>query len=344
MRLKDVLFGGLAVLLGVAWSVLVVRAWPAIAPVARTSPTPAPTGPVEAPRVSGRIAYAQAGDIYLISEGSAMPLTSGGGHRDPALTRDGSAIAYTKAGTIDGRRIIEGGQVVPAHLAYESILSRPTAGGAEQVLVNGLQRRDAGGFHEVEFQMQPAWSPDASRLAFISDAAGGAELQILNPATGRFDTLSRGSVLADPAWSPDGRTIAVTTYTQPNEPGILLISAEGRFDSRRLNVAREGEPYRPSYSPDGAWLVVTLRTPRGNDLIAIEVASGRVVDLTQDGRSWGAVFAPAGDSVAFLREQQGSIDLFVMELGAVLSGGAPGRTQMLTRGGVDGTSRPSWSR
>jgi Tol biopolymer transport system component len=342
MRLKNVLFGALALVLGLAWSALIVRAWPAIAPAVRASPTPAPSGPIEAPRVAGAIAFVQSGDVYLIREGSAVPLTSGGGHRDPALSGDGTTIAYTTAGTIEGRRNLEG-QVVPAHLAYESVVMRSTGVGPEQVLVDGLQRRDANGFHTVEFQMQPAWSPDGARVAFISDAGAGADLQILNRANGRFDTLSRQSVLADPAWSPDGRTIAVTSYTQ-GDPDILLISAEGRFESRRLDLAREGEPYRPFYSPDGRWLLVTFRTPRGNDLVAVELPTGRLVDLTQDGRSWGGVFAPSGDSIAFLREHDGAIDLFVMELGAALSGGAAGRTQMLTRGGVDGTSRPSWSR
>lgn len=366
MRVKDIVFLAVAAALGVLWLVVVARVWPAVAPAAGRTPGPTPLATtVEVPRLPGTIAFAQRGDILIVRDGR-MTLLASGGRREPALSRDGTRIAYTVAGTIDGKRIVEG-QLVPAHLAYESIVARALSAGAEkeagrpggalppagssgeQVLVDGLQRRDPGGAHEVEFELQPAWSPDGAQLAFISDGGAGADLQILVLAQRRLLTLSSGSVLADPAWSPDGKTIAATTYTA-GEPALLLVPVDGRTQAQRFEIPREGQAYRPSYSPDGRWLLVTLRSKRGNDLVAVELVAGRaptigrIVELTQGGRSWGGVFSADGAHVAFLRDHEGSIDVFVMELGGRLQGGEAGKTFRLSQGGVDGTSRPSWSR
>lgn len=348
MRVKDIVFLAVAAALGVLWLVVVARVWPAVVPAAGRTPAPTPLATtVEVPRLPGMIAFAQRGDILIVRDGR-MTLLASGGRREPALSRDGTRIAYTVAGTIDGKRIVEG-QLVPAHLAYESIVARALSAGAEQVLVDGLQRRDPGGAHEVEFELQPAWSPDGAQLAFISDGGAGADLQILVLAQRRLLTLSSGSVLADPAWSPDGKTIAATTYTA-GEPALLLVPVDGRTQAQRFEIPREGQAYRPSYSPDGRWLLVTLRSKRGNDLVAVELVAGRaptigrIVELTQGGRSWGGVFSADGAHVAFLRDHEGSIDVFVMELGGRLQGGEAGKTFRLSQGGVDGTSRPSWSR
>lgn len=343
-RGKDVAFGIVAVLFTGFWLVAAVRAWPAIAPGSRPTTTPRPSAEVGVPRLAGRIAVAAGGDILLIREGRMSVLAPGGGRRDPALAPDGSRIAYSVRGSIDGRRIFDG-KTVPGHLEYASIVARAVAGGSDELLVDGLQRRDAGGFHVVEFETQPAWSPDGESLAFISDGGAGADLQVYAPATRRVRTLSQGSVLADPAWSPDGSTIAVTTYTS-GTPGILLVPVEGAGQPRRVELDREGQAYRPSYSPDGRWIVATFRTPRGSDLVAIELASSRATSLTTDGRSWGAVFSPDGEHVAFLREHDGRIDLFAMEVGEALrNGAAPKDARQVTDDGrLDGASRPSWSR
>jgi Tol biopolymer transport system component len=78
---------------------------------------------------------------------------------------------------------------------------------------------------------------------------------------------------------------------------------------------------------------------------AVELASGRDVALTSDGHSWNGVFSPDGRWFAFLRDRAGTIDLYAMELGTMLSGGAPPREpQRLTKGqGVDGSARPAWA-
>ncbi len=339
---KDVTFGAIAAVLAVGWLVATVRLWPAIAPAARS--TPRPSGDVDVPKLAGRIAVGAGGDVFLIRDGRMSALVTGGGRRDPALSSDGSRIAYSLGGTIDAKRTLDG-QVVPAHLDYASVVVRSMAAGDEETIVNGLQRRDPNGFHAVEFETQPAWSADGAQIAFISDDGNGADLQVVTLATKRVAGLSRGSVLADPAWAPDGKTIAVTTYAS-GTPGVLLVPTDGRTQARRLRTGRDGDAYRPSYSPDGKWLVVTLRSARGNDLVAVELASERVVDLSTDGKSWGGSFSPDGASVALLREHDGLIDLYVLDVAETLrTGTAPKPPRQITRDGrLDGTSRPSWSR
>jgi Tol biopolymer transport system component len=325
------------------WLVAAIRVWPAIAPAPRATPTPRPSGDVEVVRLAGRVAVSAGGEVFVIADGRMTRIGSGAGRHDPALSADGTKIAFTLDQNIDGNRVFDG-QTVPAHLAYSNVVWRNTSGGAEETLVNGLQKRDPTGFHVVEFESQPAWSPDGAAVAFISDGGAGAELQIITLATKRIAMLSQGSVLADPAWAPDGKTIAVTTYTQ-GTPALLLVAVDGRSPGERLRIAREGEVYRPSYSPDGKWIVATLRSTRGNDLVAVEVATTRVVDLTSDGKSWGGVFSPDGTQVAFLREHDGGIDLFAIDVREALAGGSPKAGQQVTRDGrLDGTSRPSWSR
>lgn len=155
--------------------------------------------------------------------------------------------------------------------------------------------------------------------------------------------LSQGAELADPAWSPDGTAIATTTYNTA-VPGILVWDAKRPGVAERLDLP-EGEAYRPSFSPDGEWIVYTLRVDGRNDLHAFELATGTDVALTTDGRSWNPVFAPDGDWIAFLRERDGTVDLYAMELAEALAGGRPKEALKLTRGeGVDAASRPSWGR
>ncbi|MBM4421626.1 MAG: hypothetical protein FJ034_08635, partial [Chloroflexi bacterium] len=223
----------------------------------------------------------------------------------------------------------------------------PSGGGAEQVLVDGLRQRAQNGFHLVSWYLGPAISPDGRRLALTEDDGDGAsDLEVIDVATpGRRPVriLSGGAQLAEPAWSPDGTRLAVTSYNTETA-GILLWPADGG-QARRITGLPAGDAYRPSFSPDGAWLVYTLRTGAGNDVHAVELATGRDVALSEDGKTWNGVFSPDGKWVAFLRQSAGVIDLYAMELGDALGGGKPGETRKLTRGeGVDGQSRPAWSR
>ena len=112
--------------------------------------------------------------------------------------------------------------------------------------------------HEA-YDNYPAWSPDGTRVAFLSNrdtmpsekywrvglytmAADGADVQHL--------TTGLAVAFQPPAWSPDGRSIAVTAR-RPGEAseGLYLVQADGA-GFMRLSEAVSGG----SWSPDGTRL------------------------------------------------------------------------------------------
>jgi Tol biopolymer transport system component len=343
-RAREIGFGAIAVVLVVVYLSVASRIAPALTPGA--NPTPTPTKPIErvtipGPSVSGTIAFAIRGDVYVLAGGGYVPLTSEGRSHQPSISPDGRTVVFARIEEIDGKRTVDE-QVVPAQLRFSNVVMKDSRGGAEKVLIQGLVKV-ASGFHEVTWFDAPAPSPDGKRIAVVADDGKGySDLALYDPQTGkRVALLSQGSNLADPTWSPDGKSIAVTSYTL-GEPRLLVVAADGRT-SEPVKIGSGGEPYRPSYSPDGSWLLYTLRHDGRNDLHAAQVSGGRDIALTDDGKSWNGTFSPDGKQMAFLRERAGVIDLYVTDLGDALTGGSPKTPVKLTHGeGIDGSSRPTW--
>ena len=348
MRSRELVFAGVAAVLLVLYLGLGMRVGPAFIPP--SSPTPTPTKPVTlvtlppgaSVNVSGTIAFALRGDVYLLSGKGYVPLTSDGRSHQPSISTDGRTVFFSRIEEVEGKRLVDG-QVVPAHLRFSNVVSRSSSGGSETVLLEGVVR-SADGFHVVTWFDSPTVSRDGKRVAVVADNGEGySDLVLYDALTGKQPlVLSQGSNLADPAWSPDGKMVVVTSYTLGN-PRLLLVPADGRA-SIPLTTA-DGEPYRASFSPDGVWLIYTLRHDNRNDLHAMQVSGTTTKDiaLTDDGKSWNAVFSPDGRQIAFLRETDGVIDLYSMDLGDALTGGSPKSAIKLTRGeGIDGASRPAW--
>jgi Tol biopolymer transport system component len=341
-----VIFGSLSVVLLVGYILLGQRVSPLLLPSAAATPTPArPTGKVPAPTIGGTIAFVLRGDVFVLSGGHYGSRTEEGRSQTPALSADGQTLYFARVEQIDGKSEVDGA-VVNARLGYSNIVRKPSSGGTDEILLTGLVKA-ANGFHRVKWYLAPALSPDGKRLAVIeADPDGSSDLVLYDLAAKKVTSvLSQGGDWTDPAWSPDGKTIVVTAYDS-GAPELLLKAVDGVARATALKGLPDGEPYRPAFSPDGRWLVYTLRHDGKNDLHAYQLATERDIALTSDGQSWNPAFSPDGAQLAFLRSTSFTIDLWVMDLGGVLTtGGPPKGTLRITNGeGVDGANRPSWGR
>lgn len=102
-----------------------------------------------------------------------------------------------------------------------------------------------------------------------------------------------GEVLGRPALLPDGSEMVVPTRSLDGKSasGILTVNLE----SGQTHVVASGLFENPSYSPKGDKILATRLSKDGKsrDVVTIEVSSGKVKQLTNDGKSYNAIWSPA---------------------------------------------------
>jgi Tol biopolymer transport system component len=172
----------------------------------------------------------------------------------------------------------------------------------------GLPRRITAGEETAAHDEQDvAWSPDGTRIAFLSDAETGGQLQLyqVNIAGGPPQRLTNlAGFLANPRWSPDGKTMALLfTENAPRAAGPLEPMTpdtgvvEGHIYEQRLTTVdvatgnvRHLSPadlyvYEYDWSPDSKNLAATAAHGSGDDnwyvaeLYIISLASGQTKSI-----------------------------------------------------------------
>ncbi len=199
---------------------------------------------------------------------------------DPQLSSDASRVVFTVTiGDRDGN-------------TYRTRLwVSPTDGAAPWQLTTALAK-DTG----------PRWSPDGTRIAFVSDRSGEKQVWVIPLDGGEARVLTSGKLNpSDLAWSPDGAWIAFVgkpgTREAKDESDVRVISrlrykqdGEGFWDRRWKQVfviaAAGGPPplvggdprqltheecdhLTPAWSPDGAHLAYTANPDPSADLTNI---------------------------------------------------------------------------
>jgi hypothetical protein len=97
--------------------------------------------------------------------------------------------------------------------------------------------------------ISPAWSPDGSRLAYVSFEAKKPVVYVHSLATGQRNVAAnfKGSNSA-PAWSPDGRRLAVV-LTKDGQSQLYSVNADGSGVQRLASSS--GIDTEPAWSTDG---------------------------------------------------------------------------------------------
>jgi len=176
----------------------------------------------------------------------------------------------------------------------------------------------------------PRYSPDGSRIAFVSDRRGQDNLWVMHAdgSDPRPLFLDHNSRVRQPAWMPDGKTIvAVRVFPtvldwELHRTTLAAFPASGG-PPREVLSSSESQYYWPSPSPDGRYLYFyrssILRdgdgVTTGQALQRLELATGRVRDLSPPSRShlyrgddvveFAPEVSPDGEWLAFGRRLPG---------------------------------------
>ena len=217
--------------------------------------------------------------------------------RYAAISPDGSAVAFSYRG---------------------NIYRVSTAGGAAQVLTT-----------HAAYDFRPVWSPDGSKIAFASDRYGNFDVFVMPSTGGEPKRLTYHSAAEYPtAFTPDGASVVFTAHLQDAPQNVL-------FPSRRLtelySVPLAGGRVQQllttpaewaSYSPDGRSIAYqdvkgvedtwrkhhTSSTTRDVWVCDLGAATHRRISRFE-GEDLNPVFAPDGQSLYYLTEQGGSLNV-----------------------------------
>jgi TolB protein len=118
--------------------------------------------------------------------------------------------------------------------------------------------------------LSPAWSPDGSRLAYVSFESGNSAIYVQDLTTGAREVVSafRG-INGAPSFSPDGRRLAMSLSRNGN-PDIYVMDLGSRALTRITD--QMGIDTEPTWSADGSSLYFT--SDRGGRPQIYQVAAG----------------------------------------------------------------------
>jgi len=169
---------------------------------------------------------------------------------------------------------------------------------------------------QPENSLNPAWSPDGSKLAFTSFKPGKpSELYVAN-ADGsnriQLTTSKYGSRVECVSWSPDGERLAFSNWADKIAK-IFLIKADGSD----MRVVTEGGC--PKWSPDGKQLAFTRLNfgakPRRSNVWIINVDGSEARALTDDkSASELPEWLPDGRGVIFASNRDGNFAIYSSDL------------------------------
>ena len=201
------------------------------------------------------------------------------------------------------------------------IYTMPITGGTPTRIAEGLA-----------WEVQPRFSPDGTRIAFVTDRGGGDNIWIMNADGSGKVALTKEDfrLLNQPSWSPDGRFIVAkkhfTTGRSLGTGEVWLYHVSGGGGVKL--VARPDDVYQkelgePIFAPDGKAIYFTKNVTPGPVFEYAQDSNGEVFDIERyeiaTGETTTAVSglggsvrptpSPDGKRIAFVRRDNGQTSL-----------------------------------
>jgi TolB protein len=161
--------------------------------------------------------------------------------------------------------------------------------------------------------ISPAWSPDGSKVAYVSFENKKPVVYVQDLVTKQRTVIAnyKGSNSA-PAWSPDGSKLAVA-LSRSGLTQIYLTNTDGSGLRQLTNT--NGVATEPQFSPDGQTVYFTSDRTGGPQIYKISTTGGEAQRVTFNGSyNISPRISPDGKTLAYISRRGGRFQLYVLDL------------------------------
>ncbi len=187
-------------------------------------------------------------------------------------------------------------------------------------------------------EIQPTWSPDASKIAFASNKNGNFNIYKINADGTAWVPLTNFTAKGAfaPRWSPTNPNLLIfvtNNDTAPNAFDIWKINADGTGMANLTNRSGFNDgalspithfPSPPSWSPDGTKIAFTSDQTGTLDIFIMNADGSNIVNLNTFASSSTANLAssdefdpfwlPNGNEIAFVSDRDGTYQIYKVSL------------------------------
>src|SRR6476646_3573976 len=186
----------------------------------------------------------------------------------------------------------------------------------------------------TSYDEKPIWSPDGSKVAFVSDftATGHGEKNVfvmeaaatgdaINLATQITHYSSGAKVIDDLAWSPDGSRIAYTRGTNAGDDSVWVVNADGTT-TFPLEIGGGGAKRHPTWSPDSSKIAYAV-VKNAPEQIYVASSAGGIGPPLANGVGHEPNWSPNGSRIAFDAYHSGGFGYVDLHVVAADGSGTP---------------------